>query len=123
MDQPTQGEGNNQKILVSVIGLASGVLANLIAAIYLQMFSRTINSLSEFHKKLVATNHLHFSNFLLTKISDKNERNDVLATLAILIASGPAEDALEAQRRPSATKVPRSSIETAPRAQKKGRET
>ena len=83
---PSQ-ESFNEKILTAIVGLVSGILTNFVAAIYLKMFAETISTLSGFHRKLVTTNHLHFANFLLAKISDVSKRDESYARLATLIAN------------------------------------
>ncbi|MBR0724809.1 hypothetical protein [Bradyrhizobium manausense] len=80
-------EGLSEKVLTGAFGLVSGVLTNFVAAIYLKMFAETITTLTGFHRKLVTTNHLHFANFLLAKVSDPAKRDENYARLAALIAS------------------------------------
>jgi hypothetical protein len=82
--------GFDEKVLTAALGLVSGILTNFVAAIYLKMFAETIGTLSGFHRKLVTTNHLHFANFLLAKISDAAKRDENYAKLAALIVSGNA---------------------------------
>src|SRR5215216_4059133 len=72
----------DEKILTAVLGLISGILTNFVAAIYLKMSAETIAALTGFHRKLVTTNHLHFANFLLAKISDSVKRDESYARLA-----------------------------------------
>jgi hypothetical protein len=85
------GERNfNEKMLVAAFGLISGVLTNFVAAVYMKMFAETMSALTGFHKKLVTTNHLHFANLLLAKISDPKHRDESYARLAERIA-GDAE--------------------------------
>jgi hypothetical protein len=82
-----KGNGDIQeKMLTAALGLISGVLTNFVAVIYLKMFAETIAALTGFHKKLVTTNHLHFANFLLAKISDPTKRDESYAKLANSIA-------------------------------------
>jgi hypothetical protein len=77
----------DEKVLTAILGLISGILTNFVAVIYLRMFAETVSALTRFHQKLVTTNHLHFSNFLLAKISDEAKKDDNYAKLAILVAS------------------------------------
>lgn len=79
----------SEKIVASAFGLMSGILVNFIAVIYIRMFSNITDALTSFHQKLVVTNHLHFANFLVTKISDVEKRNDVLASIAKQISRVP----------------------------------
>ncbi len=66
------------QILIGILGALSGILTNFIAIVYLKMFSETLGSFTTFHNKLVATNHLHFTNFLVSKIEDINMRNETI---------------------------------------------
>ncbi len=70
------------KIIASVFGFISGVMVNFVAVIYIKMFAETTKSLTTFHEKLVTTHHLHFANYLVTKISDTGKREDTISTLA-----------------------------------------
>ena len=72
----------NEKILVGVLGTASGILTNFVAVVYLKMYNETTKSFTSFHYKLVSTNHLHFVNFLLSKIEDKEIFNKALKDIA-----------------------------------------
>jgi hypothetical protein len=72
----------NEKILIGVLGTASGVLTNFVAVIYMKIYSETTKSFTSFHYKLVSSNHLHFVNFLISKIEDKNVLNDTLRDIS-----------------------------------------
>ena len=76
----------NQKVLISVLGISSGILTNFVAIIYLKIFSNTLKAFTTFHNKLVSTNHLHFVNFLVSKIGDQDTRNQSLKVLSDKIA-------------------------------------
>lgn len=76
----------NEKLLLGIIGTISTILSNLVGGIYLKMYSETVKSLTEFHHRLVVTHHLHFSNFLISKITDKELREKTLMDLVIKIA-------------------------------------
>jgi hypothetical protein len=75
------------KIIIGVVGAVSGILTNFIAAIYMKMFGDTVKSATEFHNRLVATHHLHFGNFLISKIDDIKLRDEALAEVSRAIAS------------------------------------
>lgn len=73
----------NQKLILGGLGAIGGVLSNFVAAMYLKMFTQTVLSLTEFHKRLVSTHDLYFVNFLTAKISYKwNRYNTVLEEIA-----------------------------------------
>jgi hypothetical protein len=76
----------SEKIVIASLGAVGAVLSNFIAVIYLKMYSETIKSLTEFHNRLVLTHHLHFSNFLTAKITDKTLREKTLAEIASNLA-------------------------------------
>ncbi|MGH3669749.1 MAG: hypothetical protein ACRDSH_03805, partial [Pseudonocardiaceae bacterium] len=67
-----------EKIVVAVLGGVGGILANFIAFIYLRMFSETIQSVGNFHDRLVLTHHLHFANVLISKMSSRDKADDAL---------------------------------------------
>ncbi|EKE25750.1 MAG: hypothetical protein ACD_5C00045G0002 [uncultured bacterium] len=76
------------QVLGAILGSVAGILSSFVSTIFLRMFSETIKSLSLFHDKLVGTNHLHFANFLLSKISDDKQKDKILSELVIEIAKG-----------------------------------
>jgi hypothetical protein len=86
----------SDKVIVAALGAVGGVLANFIGVVYIRIHSATIRSLSEFHNRLVATNYLHFGNFLVTKIADSHTQDLALAGIAEAIA-GQAQGIAGAQ--------------------------
>ena len=76
----------SDKVVVAALGAAGGILANFIGVVYIRMHSATIRSLSEFHNRLVATNYLHFGNFLVARIEDSATQDQALAGMAQAIA-------------------------------------
>jgi hypothetical protein len=87
----SDGIAFQEKILIASFGIAAGILSNFIAVIYLRMFSETLKSLTEFHQKLVSTNNLYFSNFLMTKILSQELRDRTLADIALRVSQIPGE--------------------------------
>lgn len=75
-----------EKIIPAILGSIGAILTNYIAVVYLKMYSETTNSLTIFHNRLVSSNHLHFSNFLIAKISESTKRDETLALVAQEIA-------------------------------------
>lgn len=73
---------NIDKILPAVFGLVSGVLTNFVGAIFLKMFTSISSSLGVFHERLVETHKTYYSNFLISKISDKEARERLIGELA-----------------------------------------
>lgn len=73
------------KIIVASVGAIGAILSNFIAVIYLKMHSEAVKSLTEFHNRFVNTHHFYFSNFLVSKIQNKDKREDALVELALKI--------------------------------------
>jgi Cyanobacterial TRADD-N associated 2-Transmembrane domain len=71
------------QIIVGALGAIGAILANFIAVVYLRMFSETVQALTSFHQRLVITHHLHFGNFLASKIKDKKTRETALAEMSM----------------------------------------
>lgn len=88
-------ESNNNEIIISVTGGVAGMLTNFIGVIFLKMYSETVKSLSTFHERLVTTHHLHFSNFLISKIFDDSLRNEAWAKLALSLTKEGNEFSLD----------------------------
>ena len=91
------------KIIVGILGAIGSILTNYIAAVYLKMHAGTIQSLTQFHNRLVGTNRLHYAYLLASKIdadapSDKPKLLDkTLSMMALQVASpcgiAPKEEA------------------------------
>jgi len=79
--------GPQNKIIVAATGALAGILSNFIGAIYLKMHTNSINSLTEFHNRIVNTHHFYFSNFLISQITDEHKRQETLANLALNISN------------------------------------
>ncbi|WP_329049816.1 hypothetical protein OG738_43360 [Amycolatopsis sp. NBC_01488] len=86
------GPGSSlEKILVASLGAIGGILGNFIAVVYLRMFSETVKSIGTFHDRLVATHHLHFANFLVSKVADANGRDVAFRLVAEIAATQDAK--------------------------------
>ncbi|MCR6490420.1 hypothetical protein M8542_47210 [Amycolatopsis sp. OK19-0408] len=84
--------GNSlEKILVAALGAIGGILGNFIAVVYLRMFSETVKSIGTFHDRLVATHHLHFANFLVSKVADTAGRDTAFRLVAEIAATQEAK--------------------------------
>jgi len=77
-----------EQVVVAVLGAVGGALANFIAVIYLRMHSAIASSTAAFNNRLVATHHLHFGSFLVSKIDDRGARDGALADMARGLAGG-----------------------------------
>ncbi|WP_052675979.1 TRADD-N-associated membrane domain-containing protein [Paenibacillus sp. IHBB 10380] len=85
--------GNN--VIIATTGGITGILTNFIAVIFLKMYSETVKSLNIFHNRLVATHHLHFSNFLISQIFDESLRERTWAKLALSTIRTENEETFE----------------------------
>jgi hypothetical protein len=74
-------DGTDEKIITGVVGSIGTITTNFIGAIYIKMYSETLNALTNFHNRLVLTHHLIFSNFLSSKIQDKKLREATISTV------------------------------------------
>ena len=91
----------SEKIILASLGAIGAILSDFIAFIYIKMYSETIQSLTEFHNRLVVTHFLHFGNFLVGKITDKDLREKTLAD----IASNLAKQDLTLENKPNNQKT------------------
>jgi len=66
------------QIAVAALGAAGGVLAGVVATIFIKMYVGTGTALREFHRRLVATNRLHFANLLTATVSTKSQREALI---------------------------------------------
>jgi len=78
-------KGSDGNLIVGIVGGIAGILTNFVAVIFLRMYSGTVKSLSDFHNRLVSTNHLLYSNLLVSKIFDNQLRSETWAKLALSI--------------------------------------
>jgi len=70
-----------------IIGCISGLLVDLIGAIFIKMYVETVKTSTEFHKKLIGSNNNLFANVLITKINDEKLKNETFAETAKIIAN------------------------------------
>ena len=74
---------NNDKIILGSLGAIGSILSNYVAVIYGRMYKDTINSLNQFHNRLVTTHHLHYGALLSSQIQDKKLIDQTLSQMAI----------------------------------------
>ena len=72
--------------IIPIMGVISGILSSFIGTLFIKMYTETVNASSKFHDKLVDSNNLHFSNFLVSKISNDEKREEALSIIAKAIA-------------------------------------
>lgn len=72
--------------IVPTMGIISGLISSLIGTLFIKMYTETINTSSKFHDKLVYSNNLHFSNFLISKISNQEKREEAILEVSKTIA-------------------------------------
>jgi hypothetical protein len=75
-----------EKVVIAILGTVSGILANFVALIFLNMFSAIVKSMVNFHQRLVSTHHVVFSNVLVAKIEDPVLRDSTLAHVATALS-------------------------------------
>jgi amino acid permease len=75
-------EGND-KIILGFLGAIGSILSNYIAVIYGRMYKDTIQSLNQFHNRLVTTHHLHYGALLSSQIRDNDLIDQTLSQMAI----------------------------------------
>lgn len=69
------------QITVGMLGAIGGLLSGGIATIFIRMHVGTGTALREFHRRLVATNRLHFANLLIAMVSSPRKRAALTADL------------------------------------------
>ena len=79
-------EGGRADMLVAGLGAVGGILANYVAAVYLKMNAAASQALNDFHNRLVSTHHLHFGNFLASRIHTQVELEATLKEMATQLA-------------------------------------
>lgn len=76
---------------IAVIGIAGTILANFVGSVFLKMHARANDSLDGFHKRLVETHTMFFSNVIASDITIESIRVDVQQALAKKIAGASGE--------------------------------
>jgi hypothetical protein len=66
--------------VAAAVGAVGGLASNLVAAVYLRMHARALDTVREFHKRLVRHQSVHFGNLLANEIAN---REHVLEELAL----------------------------------------
>jgi hypothetical protein len=85
----------SEKIVIASLGAVGGILANFVGLIFLRMFSTVVQSMVDFHKRLVATHHVVFANVLVAKIQDAKTRDETLSTIAQELSRRTATDGID----------------------------
>jgi integral membrane sensor domain MASE1 len=93
----TGGVQTEEAIIISSLAGAAALLSDVVAVVYLRMFSESLKSLETFHQKLVGTNHLYFANLLITKISAEAIREKAYADAALAMVGSARTSAEDAQ--------------------------
>lgn len=83
------------KIIVGSLAALSGFMTNYVARIYIEMHRAAINSVSDFHNRLVRTQDAHFGHLLLNEL-DGPLREQKLADAAVsLFGAAPLDPGSE----------------------------
>lgn len=72
--------------IVPTMGIVSGLASSLIGTLFIKMYTETINTSSKFHDKLVYSNNLHFNNLLISKVENKDKREDAICEIVKIIS-------------------------------------
>ncbi|MEX2105618.1 MAG: hypothetical protein WD810_01855 [Solirubrobacterales bacterium] len=75
------------KVAAGALGIMSALLTGFVARIFLGVYEGSAEALVSFHKRLVNTNHYHFSSLVISMIEPKAERMSALSDLARVIAA------------------------------------
>jgi hypothetical protein len=75
------------RIAAGGLGAAAALLTGFVARVYLNVYEGSAEALSNFHERLVNTNHFHFANLLVSGVSSDEKRTDALAGLAAAVAT------------------------------------
>jgi hypothetical protein len=81
-----------EKIVIAALGCVSALLANFVAVIFLRMFSAVVQSMVDFHRRMVSTHHVYLSNLMIASIRDEAVRNETLARLVLAAAKTDDQD-------------------------------
>lgn len=76
-------EKEHEQIIVAIVGAIGGILANFIAAIYLQMHASAAKNLNQFHSTLVATQQLFLANLIASRIEPDDKRWGALEKISM----------------------------------------
>ncbi|MBY9079532.1 TRADD-N-associated membrane domain-containing protein [Paenibacillus sp. CGMCC 1.18879] len=88
----------DNNLIIALTGGTTGILTNFVGVVFLKMYSETVRSLNIFHNRLVTTHHLHFSNFLISKIYDRDLREQTWAKLALSLTEINIDKGSEKER-------------------------
>lgn len=76
------------QILIAALGAVGTLATNFVAAMYLNIYSKTAQAVSEFHGRLVKSHGLFLGNMLASHIKKPDLRDDAFRAVAVGIASG-----------------------------------
>jgi len=78
---------DSEKIITAVVGSIGVISTNFIGVIYIKMYSESMKALTGFHNRLVSTHHLHYANFMGSKIKDEKLREKTISEISIALAN------------------------------------
>lgn len=64
-----------EQIITGALGAVGAILSGFVAKVYLGIHHGSIESLNDFHDKLVQTHHLHFAGVLAARVEDGTTRD------------------------------------------------
>lgn len=75
------------QIVSGGLGVVAAGLTGAVARVYLTVHDNSAKSIGRFHERLVATNHYHLANLIITRIDDRDARQAATVDLAHAVAS------------------------------------
>lgn len=80
-----------------ITGLAGGVLVDVVGAVFLVMYRKTMETANAFQEGLIRINKAYLSNVFASKIKDPKIQNETLSAMAVALTEGkditPKKDA------------------------------
>ncbi len=87
------------QIVSGALGTVAAVLTGTVARVYLTVHNNSAEAIGRFHERLVATNHYHLANLIITSIDDEEAQQAAMVRLADEVAS-PKESGDREKRKP-----------------------
>ena len=80
--------------ITAIMGGIGAVLTNLVGAVSLRMYSRSVENLESFHDKLVGTQRLTMANVVAAQVEPDARRSETFAELATQIGISAAKESV-----------------------------
>jgi hypothetical protein len=87
------GDEMTEQIVTGALGAVGAILSGFVAKVYLGIHRGAIESLNDFHDKLVQTHHLHFAGVLAARVADGTTKDqahlELIKRMSTLTADSP----------------------------------